>query len=129
MKQHAGFASVKSDFPSISSDLVQSLYEVMLANRLEFFMFFSAMVGYLVLCCVRAPKPCAPQKKDSGQQDEADDDKALSSHPLSETVNAKCLNKKDTDALSNQFQKIIQQDPDRYQISDVNTFLEDSEDH
>jgi len=59
-------ADVKHTYMSTNVDLLRSICDVIIANRLEFFMFFSAVLGYFLLFCARLSRRPAHFKEEPG---------------------------------------------------------------
>jgi len=120
MKKQVGLADAKPLSISMNTDLMHQVYEVLIANRLEFFMFFSAMVGYFVLCYARLPKQCISKNKEPEDESE---DSVPSSTALCDAVKAIKLDKSKHIAADD-LHAILEEKLQGYVVSDVNDFLE-----
>lgn len=118
----------------ISADvsLVHFVYSFVLANRLEFAMFFSAMLGYGILCCTRLPKLNVRDKKDDLLEEQPSyvsvqptNRMHAPSGSLSQMLKSMWSDKKDVQLIAKEMCTFIQKHPDDCDISKVNDALEE----
>lgn len=138
VEQISAFADVKQTSMSMNVDFMQSLCAVIFANRVEFFMFFSSVLGYLILCRARLPKNCACEMKQGEDREEAQEDQTLQdpslyheppapSAPLCEIVKSMQLKNKEAEFTAKEFCAFLSCHPNLQDISIVNDSLEQSE--
>jgi len=123
---------VKQTTMSADVDLAQFVCDFVLSNRLEFAMFFSAMLGYGILFCTRLPKFSVREKK---QEVLMEQPLYVSLKPVTElpaatvslfqVVKTMWSDKKDVQLLANHMCTFIQNHPDECNMSSVNDSLED----
>lgn len=132
MQQASLFADVKQTSIAADVDLVQFMCNFVLSNRLEFAMFFSAMLGYGILFCVRLPKiPLHDKKQESLVErpscvcQKAATGLLTSAAALSQMVKSMWDDDKDVQMIANEMSIFIQKHPEECDISCVNDVLEE----
>jgi len=136
MQQASIFADVKQTQMPTDVDIVQFVGNFILTNSLELSMFFSAVLGYFILCCTRLPKfnvqdkqgPCDAEVPVLLPQTPATKLEG-STASLSQMVKSMRLDQKDAEVIVNDLRVIIRERTTECDMTAINDLLNDLCEH